>query len=700
MAVLVSQVRGGSEGVVPLFFLRAFVAAIVMLPPAILMGATLPLMLRHVSGVGTASFPRLYGINTLGAVVGALSAGFVLVAALGETATLLAAAAVNAGLGLLAVFADGGERAEDGELAAPGGAIPRRLLWLSFSAGFLTLCLEIVWFRLLGLTVGGSAQALSLLLAAFLVGLGLGSVQAHRETDDSSADLEAAYAHRMLRVATSAALLLPLSAVLPVLVVKLLARTDSLPWVGTAVGGSLAILMGYGTWALGGSLPLLVERAGRLGTEGGRGTGVLYAASSAGSIAAALLTTFVAVPTLGIDGTSVLACGLAVAAAGLAQGRSVVPLGLAITVLSLITPYLYRHPGGLFVLGTYAYAYTHRDAAGVEPSVPPGWARYSELVGRPLRATVSQEPPEAATTWIWRRDGITASVAVGEAGGVRSLVINGKTDASSYGPGDMRTQLLLGHLPALFRAAEGGRALGIGLGSGTTVTSLERYRFSEVVSAEVEPAVMEAAEFFSDLGGGIPASGVRSVLDDGRQVLSRDRERFSVITSEPSNLWMAGVAHLFTREFFELARDRLAEGGVFCQWLHLYQIGIDDVRMLLRTMGDVFPRMAVFADGPDLLILAGEEGCFAEPEDVARRFASPRVRDHLALGQLNEIEGVLSTYLGDEGMALRFAGAGPLNTDDRPYLEFEAPRSILRDDSAAILQSLRAAGSASGEVQR
>ncbi|MFN7973929.1 MAG: fused MFS/spermidine synthase [Acidobacteriota bacterium] len=427
-------------------------------------------------------------------------------------------------------------------------------------------------------------------------------------------------------------------------------------------------------------------------SRGGESAGGLYAASAIGSIAGSLLTAFVMVPWLGLDGASVLCTILAGGSALICTSRAAM-LAAVVVVVSAANPFLYRHPAGLFVTGTYAYAYRYAGGEAAAPAAPPPrrvLALYASLDDPSRPRLPAVEPPEGNNAWIFRKDGLCASVAVGESAGVRSLLINGKTDASSFGPGDMRTQLLLGHLPSLLRRADGGRALVIGLGSGTTLTAIAEHPFREVVAAEVEPAVVQAAVLFAATGGGVPARAT-VVVDDGRQVLARDPGTFDVITSEPSNLWMAGVAHLFTRELFQEARAHLAPGGLFCQWLHLYQIGEDDVRVLLRTLRAVFPRLHLFADGPDLLVIAGDT--LADPEVVSRRFQVAGVRAHLARGRFDELPRILETYVGDETLVDRFAGAGPLNTDDAPILEFRAPKSLLRDDSARILASLcRAAG--------
>ena len=183
-----------------------------------------------------------------------------------------------------------------------------------------------------------------------------------------------------------------------------------------------------------------------------------------------------------------------------------------------------------------------------------------------------------------------------------------------------------------------------------------------------------------------------------------DHERafkvLALITSEPSNLWMSGVSLLFTREFFELAADRLGQRGVLCQWLHLYQVGPDDVRTLVRTMSGPFPHMLAFGDGSDLLLVASRSPLVLDPGVWQRRLATnPHATSALARSGIRTGIDLAGGFLTDERGLSAWAGEAPLHTDDHPVLEFTAARRMASDWSEPIRAAMVRAGEAAGPIQ-
>jgi hypothetical protein len=266
----------------------------------------------------------------------------------------------------------------------------------------------------------------------------------------------------------------------------------------------------------------------------------------------------------------------------------------------------------------------------------------------------------------------------------------------------MRTQLLLGHLPVLLAPEEpGGSAMVIGLGSAVTAGAVASWPFAAITAAEIEPAVVRASRWFEAWNGrvlGDPRLVLRT--DDGRRILARSPDRLALLTSEPSNLWMSGVSLLFTREFFELAAARLGERGVLCQWLHLYQVGPDDVRSLVRTLGGPFPHLVAFVDGGDLLLVASRSPLTLDPRVWQRRLAAnPRAADELARAGFGSALDLARGLVADERGLEAWAAGAPLHTDDRPLLEFSAARQLARDHSGAIVAALVRAGEAAGPIE-
>ena len=266
-------------------------------------------------------------------------------------------------------------------------------------------------------------------------------------------------------------------------------------------------------------------------------------------------------------------------------------------------------------------------------------------------------------------EGLSTTVTVARSPTAISLSVNGKTDASTGR--DMATQLMLGHLGALLHP-EPHRALVIGLASGITVGAIAQHPLQAIDVAEIGPAMIEASRFFAkENRNALADPRVRVLIGDGRQILEAASVPYDIIVSEPSNPWIAGVVSLFTREFHESARRRLAPDGIMVQWLQGYSIFTDDVRMVLRTMQEVFPHVSVWAPFPgDFLLVATPGPATLDLSLVERRLAaSPALREDFARLRLDGPGLAWRFFLGEDD-ARRFAAGAPLNTDDRPLLEF------------------------------
>src|SRR5213075_1207386 len=209
-------------------------------------------------------------------------------------------------------------------------------------------------------------------------------------------------------------------------------------------------------------------------------------------------------------------------------------------------------------------------------------------------------------------EGRNATVSVWESDVGRSLRVNGKVDASDRG--DMGTQVMIGLAPVVAHVRPS-RALVIGYGSGVSAHVLARTPgMKEVHVVEIEPAVLAMDTFFQHVNGHVLAQpGVSTLVDDARSALQLQTGQFDIIVSEPSNPWIAGIATLYTPEFFTIARSRLADSGVFCQWIQLYQLPLPVVAGIVRSLRTVFPYVNVWFGGTaDLLVLASLRPPLAE----------------------------------------------------------------------------------------
>ena len=681
------QLAGGAS-----VALRFGLAAVVLLVPTTLMGGTLPVLTRAFMGAERRelkpSLGRLYGLNTLGAVAGTALAGFFLIEYVGIRASLWATAALNVALGAIALrlsdprpFAQGepDSRYSPDPGQKPGEhpsstALRRTALVLLTLTAFASLLDEIAWTRVLVMIVGGSAYAFTLVLLVFLLGIGIGSaLVARRGAAASDATADAAVAQSV--TAAGAGLLFVLFGVLPGYIIAVfqmqsLGAVERLVAIGLAVGAVVLIpAVGMGM-----TFPLLTDLVAPRDAAGGADVGRAYALNTLGSIVGAALTGFVLVVTLGSDLTLRLgvlinvAAGLglaALAARRVAEGseqhrrlrlRVLGAGGLATAGLAcaLAAP---RWDTRLIDLGPSIYARQAMDHAAVREF----------LAHRGVRQLSYQE------SW-------NATVSVWESGPGRTLKVNGKADASDYG--DMDTEILLGLAPAAARPGPAS-ALVIGYGSGVTtrvladVPGMQRVRV-----VEIEPAVLAMSRLFVRVNDTVLARrNVSVVVDDARSALQIDRARYDVIVSEPSNPWLAGVATLYTPEFFRIVRERLTDGGVFCQWVQLYQLPLPIVTGIVRSLKAVFPHVQIWFSSPgDVMVLGSARPFVYEPAWLERL-----VGPHGALGELGfEYLGVDRPeqyfghlLLGEAGVAGLLARPGVVHRDDRPRLEFVAARRFL-----------------------
>jgi spermidine synthase len=280
---------------------------------------------------------------------------------------------------------------------------------------------------------------------------------------------------------------------------------------------------------------------------------------------------------------------------------------------------------------------------------------------------------------VYYRDGLSATVAVSQAGEHFFLRVNGKLDAGTAG--DMPTQLMSGHLPLLLHA-DPKRVLVIGLGSGITAGAVARYPIERLDVVEIEPAVVEASRFFGRLHGGVLEDPrVRTVIADGRNFLLTTPERYDVIISEPSNPWMSGLASMFSEEFFRLASERLRPGGLMLQWIQAYNLRPEDFRMVVNTFRTAFPAASIWNPvRGDFLLVGRHESSPIDLDRLRTRFdGTPPVRSDLERIGVRAWPGILGFFMLGEADTARFARGGGLNTDDRLPLEFSAPRALYLD---------------------
>lgn len=639
------------------------VAALTVAPAALLMGATLPLLVRALAGRGVglgASIGALYAANTAGAVAGCLLAAFVWIPGLGSTSTLRWTAAANLAVGLAAIAAS---RALDPVATASAGTVPaasgparpatgRRMLAASLLAGAAVLALEVVWTRLLEHLLGSSLHAFATMLAIFLAGLAVGGALVPLAVRRVSPAILFAVAGLGAGVATVVGARV-LDGLAPRLPAAAIGPASSAWWC--------AAVMLPGTVVLGLLFPSAVLAVAEVTGEGGdRATARTWAWNALGAVAGPAAVAFVLLPRLGFA-ASFATCGLVLAgAAALAGGKA-----------------LWRGP--LALLAAVAVAGIGWSGTGAELH---GIVRRDLLGSREL-------PAELA----FYRAGRTSTVVLEATLGTYRLktngLIEGTIEPSSYPPARQLVPRWLARLPLALRPRPA-RVLAVGLGAGTFLEALPA-NAREVTVLELEAEVVAANRSVAASRATDPLADprVRVTVQDARLALARGKESFDIVLSQPSHPWTAGSAHLYTHEFFTAVADRLSADGLFAQWIGLPFVDESLLRTILATATAVFDEVHLFRPpaGAGLILVASRS-----PVDVlARAAAFEPPPGSWAVG-LERGEDLLAAWVADTRGVRRVAAGAALNTDDRNLLEARSPQvgadALARDGAEAFLLDL------------
>lgn len=675
---------------------RFLISAMFMLVPTTLMGATLPVLVRHVAPadgrVGLA-VGLLYGINTLGAVLGTTLAGFLLMPALGLTATSRLAAAANILIGLAALWLlrerspqVARQTAADRDTeraAAPSEIDPslRRAALAAFAfSGFAAMVYQVAWTRALVQVIGSSTYAFTCILSAFILGLAAGSMLMARYVDRLR---EPVFWIGVLQVVIGASALFVtlVYAQVPGLVYGIVERHSNNYLVLLAFQFAVVTAVTLVPTLMMGALYPLVTRTITAGSgDPAAAAGRAYGVNTLGTICGAFLAGFVMI-------------------------RSDV-LGAQYSIVTMAVL------NGL--LGALLLRITRTDDAPVAQRVGPAaaalvlvvllaslstaWDR-QVMVSGPFR--LGRDPSIVSDVFETRylADGVDATVAVTvhrENPEAVTLLVNAKPDASTGLP-DMSTQLLLGHLPSLL-AEKTDNACVIGLGSGMTVAALTRYpQYRRIDCAEICEEVIKAHEYFApfcyNMLGNIDPNGrdprIEVIRADGRNHLLLTDRTYDVIVSEPTNPWIAGVANLFTLEYFELVDRRLSPGGTFCLWVQGYSTSEHTFRTILRTVMLRFPFVTMWRTvGNDYVLICGREPFRAPLARVAQRFHTPAVRLDLYRIAHGDLHRVLGRFITSGRPLHDWAAQGDIHTDDNAFLEFTAAREMYTRQPADIAASL------------
>jgi len=638
---------------------------VLLLPATLAMGATLPALEAVLAPLlaARAAVGRVYAANTAGAVAGTLATAFLIIPALGLSATLLVCAALNFACAALMVagaatpLADGAppDRAGPPRVApdvsrrASRSASWRGLAPL-FVTGLLGIGYEVLTVRVLSQILENTIYTFAILLSAYLAGTALG----------------AGVRNRMARTSDTAALTR-----------TLVTATGLACLAGAALlGVSDDALAGLRAW-----LPATME--GRLLAE----LGIAALAFLPPTVAMGALFTQLA------QDASDRAGGVGPALAANTLGAALAPILFGPLLLPLIGAKL----AFAFIAFAYLLALPDLRRPSVSAAALLGAATLA-LVLAPVSLRLVRIPPGGAL--LWHRDGVMAAVSVVRNGaGDQYLQVNNhfRMGGSSSARSDQRQA----HIPLLLHP-DPRRALFLGLGTGATLSAAGDHPGLVADGVELVPEVVEAFALFDRSAPQIGRNGdIRTHVADARRFVRAPGEAYDVIVADLYHPSVDGSGALYAREHFAAVRARLAEGGLFCQWLPLHQLDLATLRVIVRTFLDTFPDasayLAQFSVETPLIALVGRKAPTTYPADwLARRVADRALGARLSALDMDDRFSLFGLYLAGAEALRAFAGPGRLNTDDRPVVTTQAPRVAYAeadtpaDRLVALLAALKA----------
>jgi spermidine synthase len=675
--------------------IRLLFAVVALMVPTTLMGGTLPVLTaftaRLLQGAGI-RLSFLYGCNTIGAVCGAAATGFVMLRNFSMTRTLVTAMAISLTIGCAALLLqkfmvdhDGEElpgtdgRATEGALPAATDPFPFRLVaWGIGVSGFCAMAYEVLWNRILSIAIGASSYGFTLLLMAFLSGIGLGS---------AVFGIYCRFTDRPGRPPSPAGRGITLFGVVQVLIgVTALGATlqfRNLP-------GYVALLHGFfldlkwgdqfqlmqlanfvlafsfmfvPAFFMGVAFPLAGSIHCQYRRLVGSAVGELLSFNTVGAILGAGVSGYGLIYLFGIQRSLQLVIlvnigyGLTVIAATRLQRRTVRLVG-ALLLATPLLPVLVPHAWKLWEPGLFAVYQSNKPEEYGTPD------EIKELL--------------ANVTVRYYAEGAQSIVSSVQMADTQFFITNGRVEASNDAQ-DMQCQYVLGHLPMLLH--KNPRSVFVlGTGSGMTLGAVSVHPSVEKITlAEIEPGVLGVAKTFGIDNHYIlnkPDPRLKVVFNDGRNHLLTTHDRYDVITADPVHPWFSGAGYLYSTEYFHLAASRLNPGGIICQWLPLYELTGEDLRSVVRTIRENFAYTMIWVTHYDAEIIASNSPIVIDEQELARRIANRQVLLDLRQISMGSAEDFLSYFVMGSIGTRDYARSGRINTDDNLYLEFSAPRSI------------------------
>jgi spermidine synthase len=653
----------GILGILVLFLMpfvgSAYSAAACLLPPTLLMGATLPALARQVGEVSRMGL--LYAANIAGAVFGCLLSGFYLLRVYDVATATYVAMSINVAVAGIA-FALVPKPLPDSSPVRDEGGDSSPTVYVAIAlSGLCALGAEAIWTRTLGLLFGASVYTLSIIVAVFLTGLGIGTGIGSLLCRSLARPRLALGWCQLLAAAAIAWTAYNISASLPYWPID--------PSISSNIWFNFELDLARALWALlpptilwGASFPLALAAAGSKPQESSKLFAGIYAANTLGAIVGALGASLILVAWIGSQRTQQVLIALSIiAGVMLLPRRYIVAAALGCVSIYSVPPVSKL----LIAYGRYAAT----------------WAGKSDI--------------------IYAGEGINSSVAVASfPNGLLTFHVAGKVQASNV-PRDMRLQRMLGHLTSLV-PANPRSILVIGCGAGITAGAVSiDPRVERETIIEIESLVPRAAaQYFSEPNFNVlhnPRVQVR--IEDGRHYLLTTGERFDGITVDPLDPWVKGAANLYTKEFYEVMKQHLNPGGVVTMYIQLFETNQDAVKSSVATFFEVFPNATIWGNpyqgrGHDMVLLGQVEPLKIDLDEMEQRVGyrggDSKVAQSLAEVGMNSPVDLFATYAGRASDLKPWLSGAAINRDRNLRMQYLAGIGLNADDSAAIYAGMLA----------
>ncbi len=669
--------------------IRFVLAFIVIGVGAVLMGGTLPVISRIVikekDSIGE-QFGTLYAVNTFGAVLGVLLAGYLLIPLIGLRNGIATAALINFAIaGCFFLFIARNQNIT-ALLPAKTDVKTREtikqpfiltLLVIAFAiSGFASLAYQVLWTKTLALIIGSSVYAFTIMLATFLFGIAAGSMIMVGLLKRIKQKEYLWFGLIQIGIAFAVLFSAILIGNLPL---TFLAMTAWVPhnFFGIQLMefavASLAMLPA--TLLMGAAFPLVCRiYAGNALEQLGTRIGIVYAANTMGAVLGAIAAGFILIPLIGTEITLRILAGI----------------NLLIGLFFLVYGMENRKRWGWFAGGSAILAGT------LAAVLPPAWNPVLMNSNFPYLIKALVKRPQVAEMIlagkaIYTDEDISGSVMVYKMhDGSLNLNLSGHNEGGTH-PADMNVQIEQALLPALIHKAPK-RVLLVGLGAGITLGALLQVEgIEEIDLLEISSGAVKANRFFAEYNNhALQDKRVNVIIDDARHFFARTGKKYDLIINTPSYSWVSGTANIFTQEFYDLARARLAPDGIFAAWLHLYNITPIDIKRFVKTVHSVFPDTSLWLSSTsyELIVLGSEKPLTVDYSSMAQRLKVKKLSDELARVSAPVPESIIGLHLMSGKRVAEYAGEVEINTDNHPVMEFSIPRHLFKWDINENLQSL------------